>query len=452
MKYNNVEFLLVDDGSTDGSSEICDRYGTRDSRFHVFHIKNRGVAGARNYGISRASGDYLLFVDSDDYVEKTYCEKIESAILREDPDVIVFAGIEENGREKEQLTVPFSKKRVVWNGHDFLLESYKTHSLYYQVWMYAYRREYIQKYDLRFVEGIYHEDVEFTPRALLNAKKILVLNNCLYHYRVRDGSISNLADKTKNIEDLFNVLRMQIKLAEGQEPRLRKWMLEQGLSLEMLAFFEPRLDYFAKWWIQLFAERTQRMFGFVRELLGTKGDADFNKLFSRIEKYEGISDNMEIEIAKYLDKVSDAHLSDETKAKIRAMLREISEIESIGDSCYNIARTLSRKERGKEDFTERQYEHLHQMFELTDDSLTQMNVMLGGRKDKFDANRSFNIENEINNYRNQLRSQNINDVNAHEYTYAIGTMYMDIISECEKLGDYVINVVEARMGTRQKDA
>jgi len=87
------------------------------------------------------------------------------------------------------------------------------------------------------------------------------------------------------------------------------------------------------------------------------------------------------------------------------------------------------------------------MFELTDDSLTQMNVMLGGRKDKFDANRSFNIENEINNYRNQLRSQNINDVNAHEYTYAIGTMYMDIISECEKLGDYVINVVEARMGT-----
>ncbi len=204
--------------------------------------------------------------------------------------------------------------------------------------------------------------------------------------------------------------------------------------------------------IQLFAERTQRMFGFVRELLGTKNDAAFNKLFSRIEKYESISDNMEIEIAKYLDRVSDAHLSDETKAKIRAMLREISEIESIGDSCYNIARTLNRKERGKEDFTERQYEHLHQMFELTDDSLTQMNIMLAGRKDKLDANRSFNIENELNNYRNQLRSQNINDVNAHEYTYAIGTMYMDIISECEKLGDYVINVVEARMGTKQREA
>ena len=204
--------------------------------------------------------------------------------------------------------------------------------------------------------------------------------------------------------------------------------------------------------IILFAERIQRMFGFVRELLNTTNDTAFTKLFTRIEKYEGISDNMEIEIAKYLDSVSDAHLSDETKAGIRAMLREISEIESIGDSCYNIARNISRKFKGKEDFTESQYEHLHQMFELTDDSLTQMNIMLSGRKDKLDVNRSFNIENEINNYRNQLKSQNINDVNSHEYTYAIGTMYMDIICECEKLGDYVINVVEARMGTKQREA
>lgn len=204
--------------------------------------------------------------------------------------------------------------------------------------------------------------------------------------------------------------------------------------------------------IQSFAERIQRMFGMVRELLGVKDEAKFNKLYTRIEKYESISDNMEIEIANYLNNVSDAHLSDDTKAKIRAMLREISEIESIGDSCYNVARTLSRKLKGKEDFTEKQYEHLHQMLELTDDALTQMNVMLTGRRDSLDVNRSFNVENEINNYRNQLRSQNINDINDHKYTYAIGTMYMDIVSECEKLGDYVVNVVEARMGTRQHTA
>ena len=204
--------------------------------------------------------------------------------------------------------------------------------------------------------------------------------------------------------------------------------------------------------IHCFAERIQRMFGMVKTLLGETNEDKFVKLYSRIEKYEGISDNMEIEIAKYLDQVSDSHLSDETKAKIRAMLREISEIESIGDSCFNIARTLNRRFKGKEDFITSQYEHMHQMMELTDNALTQMNITLVGHKGDNDANLSFNIENEINNYRNQLKSQNINDVNNHLYTYAIGTMYMDIIQECEKLGDYVINVVEARMGTRQREA
>lgn len=205
--------------------------------------------------------------------------------------------------------------------------------------------------------------------------------------------------------------------------------------------------------IQQFAIRIQRMFGMVKELLVEKDEKTFNKMYSRIEKYEGISDNMELEIAQYLDEVSDAHLSDDTKAKIRAMLREISEIESIGDACYNIARTISRKYQGKQDhFNQKQYEHIFQMMELTDQALTQMNALMAGRKVSYDVNRSFNIENEINNYRNQLKSQNINDVNNHAYTYAVGTIYMDIINECEKLGDYVVNVVEARMGTRQKDA
>lgn len=199
-----------------------------------------------------------------------------------------------------------------------------------------------------------------------------------------------------------------------------------------------------------FSKRIQRMFSMVRELLTEKNEQKFSKLYERIEKYERISDNMEIEIANYLDHVSDAHLSDETKAKIRAMLREISEIESIGDSCYNIARTINRKVQGKQDhFTEAQYRYMHQMMELTDQSLTQMNQLMGGRKDYFDINSTRNLENEINNYRAQLKSQNINDINNHEYTYAEGTIYMDIINECEKLADYVVNVVEARMGIRQ---
>ena len=226
----------------------------------------------------------------------------------------------------------------------------------------------------------------------------------------------------------------------------------------------PELSVFeAQKEITAFSERMQRMFNMVVDLLDLsstvspkkKKDAkagDFDKLYSRIEKYEDISDNMELEIAKYLDSVSDAHLSDETKAKIRAMLREISELESIGDACYNMARTINRKFNGKQDhFTEEQYEHIHQMMSLTDQSLSEMNRLMGGRKESYDMNRTVNIENEINSYRSQLKSQNINDINSHKYTYAVGTIYMDLINECEKLGDYVVNVVEARMGTRVKD-
>ena len=200
--------------------------------------------------------------------------------------------------------------------------------------------------------------------------------------------------------------------------------------------------------IQCFAERIQRMFGMVRELLGEREKEKFEKIYARIQKYEDISDNMEIEIARYLDQVSDSHLSDESKGKIRAMLREISEIESIGDACNNMGRTINRKFNSKEDFTEAQYDRIYQMFSLTNEALTQMNLLMRGHKETLDATQSFNIENEINNFRNQLRTQNLNDINNHEYDYASGTMYMDIIQECEKLGDYVVNVVEARMGLK----
>ena len=201
--------------------------------------------------------------------------------------------------------------------------------------------------------------------------------------------------------------------------------------------------------ISAFSDRIQRMFGMVCDLLTEKDQHKFTKLLSRIEKYEDIADNMEISIAEYLDQVSDAHLSDETKAKIRAMLREISEVESIGDSCYHMAQTINSKVQGKkEHFTEEQYKNLHAMMGLTNQALTQMNQLISGRKDYFDVYKCYNIETEINNFRDQLKSQNIIDINNHKYTYGIGTIYMELINSCEKLGDYVVNVVEARTGTK----
>ena len=228
---------------------------------------------------------------------------------------------------------------------------------------------------------------------------------------------------------------------EDEDFRLR--FIQTGImKTPELSVFEAQKE------ISSFGERIHRMFGMVMELLGTTDHKNFDKLYERIEKYEEISDSMEIEIAKYLDQVSDAHLSDDTKAKIRAMLREISEIESIGDSCFNISRTIKRKKDNKEDFTDQQYQNIHQMFKLVDEALTQMNYMFTHDRHTLTMTHTFNIETEINNYRNQLRNQNLDDVDNHLYTYGIGTMYMDIIQECEKLGDYVVNVAEARVGVR----
>ena len=235
-----------------------------------------------------------------------------------------------------------------------------------------------------------------------------------------------------------------IRPKEDEEEFRLRFISGGMLSTAELSIVQARKE------INLFAERTCRMFGMVRDLLHTTNENDFNKLFSRIEKYENISDNMELEIANYLNEVSEGRLSSESKLKIRTMLREVTELESIGDSCYHLASTINHKFRGNEDFTEKQYDHIHQMLQLTDNALQQMVSLEEDEYYLVDPNKSFNIENEINNYRNQLKDQNVLDVNNKEYNYQMGVHYMDIISECEKLGDYVINVVEARTDIKEK--
>lgn len=209
----------------------------------------------------------------------------------------------------------------------------------------------------------------------------------------------------------------------------------------------------AKKEINVFGQRCERMFGFVRELLQMKPGEEFNKLFTRIEKYESITDNMEVEIADYITQVIDGRLSIESKTEIQRMLRVVSEMESIGDSCYNLARTISRKRNHtEEDFTEKQYDNIISMMNLDEDALKQMNVIVEfGEYRYVDINKSYNLEHEINNYRTQLKNQNIIDINNQLYDYQISVYYMDLISECEKLGDYIINVIEAT-GIKEKKA
>ena len=198
--------------------------------------------------------------------------------------------------------------------------------------------------------------------------------------------------------------------------------------------------------IALFGENTQRMFAQVKELYSTKDEQSFSRLFERIHKGEEGSDRMENQIGRYLGDVGDAHLSDETKEKIRSMLRQIGELESVGDSCFNLARILRRKRENKIVFTPQMEEGLQKMFSLVEDALTRMNDVLSGRKEDYGISESEDIERRINACRNALKRQNIDNLDAHLYDYDKGTVYADLIGECEKTGDYIINVVEARLG------
>ncbi|MBC8618819.1 Na/Pi cotransporter family protein [Parabacteroides faecis] len=196
--------------------------------------------------------------------------------------------------------------------------------------------------------------------------------------------------------------------------------------------------------ISLFAERTTRMFNMVKDAFYEKDEEAFMKTYNRIEKYENISDHMEIEIANYLTLVAEGRLSSESKEEIRIMLRAVSEIESIADSCNNLARTIKHRNEGKSVFTDKQNHSIDRIFEMVTKALYQMNSIL--KKPELthdDINPSYNIENEINNYRNLLKQHNVEDINNKEYQYQDGVYYMDIVSEAEKLGDYVLNVVQA---------
>lgn len=213
------------------------------------------------------------------------------------------------------------------------------------------------------------------------------------------------------------------------------------MSTAELSLYEARKE------INLFVEKTQKMFRMVPDLLHVKDEEEFNKLFARIEKYEGISDNFEMEIAGYLNKVSEGRLSPESKTALQSMMKEISEIESIGDACYGMARAIRRKFQGKEDFTEEQYARAESMMKLCDNALIHMSAVVADVPDVNVLN-TLKFEYEINDYRKMLKELNVDDINAQRYSYQLGVLYMDLINDCEKLGDYIVNVVEAHVNHR----
>ena len=197
------------------------------------------------------------------------------------------------------------------------------------------------------------------------------------------------------------------------------------------------------------SDRTARMHDMIRQMYSESDKDEFSALFLRVQKYESNSDNMEVEIAAYLSRVADGRLIDESKHSIQAKLREISEIESIGDSYYNMARILQRRNENSIVFTQSMNEHFSEMFALVATAYDHMAAILKDNgQHAGDLKLTLKTEQDINDMRNTLKEQNIIDLNEGKYEYATGSAYMDLIVECEKIGDYVVNVVEALLNLK----
>ena len=197
--------------------------------------------------------------------------------------------------------------------------------------------------------------------------------------------------------------------------------------------------------VEVYVARTRKMFGFVKKMTNSNhNDKKFMKLYNRTEKYEDICDQMEVEIGSYLGKVAEGRLSNHSKERVRGILREVTEIESIADSSCNIARHLKRKMEADVVFEKMILERIDGMYELVDKAFDNMQTLLKKRKvTEAEMLESRRIENSINEKRNMLKRENVDNLNQNRYSYQNGVFYMDIISECERMGDYIMNVIES---------
>ena len=195
-----------------------------------------------------------------------------------------------------------------------------------------------------------------------------------------------------------------------------------------------------------YGERVYKMFQLVRRLLFNTEKKELESLFEQIKAEEEFTDRTEEELAAFLENVGDDHLSTDTKMKIRQMMRSINELESIGDSCYSIAFTGKRNVETDVKFADSQKAGLEHLFDLCDNALSRMNLVLSGRREDYSIEVTYRIENQINDVRKNLKEENMEHVDNHEYPYSLGTTYADLLDELEHLGDFVVNVVQARLG------
>lgn len=226
--FQDIEIILIDDGSTDGSEAMCDVLGSKDVRIHVYHKKNGGLSDTRNWGIDRATGEYLLFLDSDDYVDKDLCENLSCYIdeLGMSPDVVTIQAIKIANGETEGFIKYSVKDKTVISGKDFLKREFQKGKMSMTGWLSVCRREYLNLHQLRFFAGILHEDEEFIPRLFLNAEKVASSNIPGYYYVQREGSITKSKSLRKNAVDInFITVKLEKIYKEVEDQELQKYLL-----------------------------------------------------------------------------------------------------------------------------------------------------------------------------------------------------------------------------------
>lgn len=199
--YSYIEIILVNDGSTDTSYQICEKYLKKDARIKYFKKENGGLSDARNYGQERCTGDYILFLDSDDYIESEAIKRLLTEAVEGNLDIVCANAIKEEGLRKSKLINPKKPNYNIMSGQDYLISSLKNKQYTPTVWTNLYSSQFLRQHDISFIRGLLHEDTNWTPKIFLAAKSVKYIDYCFYHYIIREGSITQKKNLSQNIID-----------------------------------------------------------------------------------------------------------------------------------------------------------------------------------------------------------------------------------------------------------
>lgn len=236
--YQEIEILLVDDGSPDRCPDMCDQYAKADNRIKVIHKANGGLSDARNFGLKEAVGEYILFVDSDDYIDLDTCERFISIIKDKKPDIVVGNAYRLENNKKHLMKHSLNTNGKMISGPEYLKEELKSGSMYMAAWLNLYNKNFLIKNKLEFSVGLLHEDEEFTPRAFLKASDVIGTDIFFYNYLIREGSITTAKNKLRNAEHMMKICKELEKVYNTVQEQELKSLLNDSLVNKFLNTFQ----------------------------------------------------------------------------------------------------------------------------------------------------------------------------------------------------------------------